>query len=166
MSFEKELIKFLIHHDQEPRKWIRDEHVDEFNMLISQMEKAEEIQLHYDPERLSRYRVVNKVAEEIDVQEFRKYFLKAYSGEVAYAGSKEEVERLIKEYMAKHPGHSFNLICQAAKYYVDHCKRTGEYLMMAHNFIYKDGKSRLEAAVDDLISLNTKDTEDDKFGWI
>lgn len=164
MSFERELIKFLIHHDQEPRRWIRDEHVDEFNMLISQMEKAGEIQLHYDSERLSRYRVVDKVAEEIDVQEFRKYFLKAYSGEVAYAGSKEEVERLVKEYMAKHPGHSFSLICNAAKYYVDHCKRTGEYLMMAHNFILKDGKSRLEAAVDDLISLNTKTNEDEL--WI
>ena len=165
MSFEKELIKFLIIHDQEPRKWIRDEHVDEFNMLISQMEKAGEIQLHYDPEKTTRYRVVDKTEEEIDVQEFRKYFLKAYSGEVAYASSKEEVERLLKEYMAKHPGHSFNLICNAAKYYVDHCKRTGEYLMMAHNFIFKDGKSRLEAAVDDLISLKT-DKEDDKFGWI
>ena len=166
MSFEKELIKFLIIHDQEPRKWIRDEHVDEFNMLISQMEKAGEIQLHYDPEKTTRYRVVDKTEEEIDVQEFRKYFLKSYSGEVAYAGSKEEVEKLLKEYMAKHPGHSFNLICSAAKYYVDHCKRTGEYLMMPHNFILKDGKSRLEAAVDDLISLNTKDTENDKFGWI
>lgn len=165
MNFEKELIKFLIIYDQEPRKWIRDEHVDEFNMLISEMEKAGEIQLHYDPERISRYRVVDKTEEEIDVQEFRKYFLKAYSGETAYASSKEEVTRLIKEYMAKHPGHSFDLICSAAKYYVDHCKRTGEYLMMAHNFILKDGKSRLEAAVDDLISLKT-DKEDDKFGWI
>ncbi len=77
MSFEKELIKFLICHDQEPRRWIRDEHVDEFNMLILQMEKDGEIQLHYDPKRLSRYRVVDKVIEEIDVQEFRKYFLKA-----------------------------------------------------------------------------------------
>lgn len=166
MQFKKELIKFFIHHDKEPRLWIRDEHVDEFNMLISQMEREGEIQLHYDPDRHTRYRVVTKVQEEIDVQEFRKYFLKAYSGYSSYASSTPHITNLLKQYMAQNPGHSFDLICQAAKHYVDDYKNT-DYLMKADNFILNEkGDSKLEAAVDDLISMSTKDEKDDKFGWI
>lgn len=152
MSFEKELIKLLIAHDKPPRQWIRDEKIDEMQMLITVMVQAGELTLDYLPGKETRYRVVKGTKKELDIDEFRKYFLSAYSGVPSWAGSKEEVTVAIQEYLAKHPEHSFELLCKAAKFYVDNTKADGGYLMKCINFIHNGRESTLEATVHDLLS--------------
>ncbi len=154
MSFEKDLVKLFIEWDVELREWVRDDKLDEFQLLVTNMYESGELSLDY--EKKCRLRVVEGTeVEDFNVDEFRKYFLAEYSGMPAYASSRNHITDLLKTYMANHPGHTFSLICKAAKYYVDQYKGS-QYLMMADNFILnKEGKSRLEAAVDDVISMNT-----------
>lgn len=155
MSFEKELIKLFVRYDVKLKEWIRDDKADEFQMLTMNMLNDSELILDYD--RDCRLRVAEGMDKKgsIDVAEFRKYFLKGYSGYSQYAGSTDNIQMLLLDYMARHPGHSFELICKATKAYVDMYKHT-EYMMKAHNFIMnKEGISTLESAVDDLISENT-----------
>lgn len=158
-SFEKDLVKIFIEHDVELRGWIRDDKLDEFQLLVTNMYDNGELTLDY--EKKCRLRIVEGTeVDDFDVDEFRKYFLASYSGVPTYAGSKDHITKLLKAYMVKHPGHTFSLICKAAKYYVDQYKGS-QYLMMADNFILnKEGKSRLEAAVDDVIAMNTRGDSD------
>lgn len=153
MSFEKELIKLLIEHDKSPKHWIRDNKIDEMQMLISIMVQSGELTLDYQPGKETRYRVVEGTEiKDLDVDKFRQYFLSAYSGIPSWAGSKEEVTLAIKEYLAKHPEHNFELLCKAAKFYVDNTKADGGYLMKCINFIHNGRESTLEATVHDLLS--------------
>jgi len=158
--FESELVRFFVQHDVLLKDWIKPEKIDELNMLVASMYAEGELVLDYDRACRLIVRQKGERREEIDVDEFRKYFLKPYSGYSNYAGSKDQIRVLLKEYMVKHPGHNYELICRATKNYVDVYKHT-EYLMKAHNFIINDrGISTLEAAVDDLIAEKTSDNTD------
>lgn len=151
-NFKKELIKLAVHHDVAIEDWIRDDKLDEFHLETTRMYNAGELVTDYSKE--CRLRVLEaEGVEEFDVNKFRVYFLSKYSGEVGYAGNKPEITRLLVDYMSKHPGHSYEMICKAAKAYVDSARAKDQFIMKAENFILNsEGKSTLAVVVEDLQS--------------
>lgn len=151
MEFNKELVKLFIKHDVDARQWIKDEKWDEFYLTITSMYQLGELESDYSRECSLRVVIGNELPD-LDISKFKQYWLKKYCGESAYSSDKETLIKLLKQYLSLHPTHTYSMICDAAKAYVDHCLAKGEYLMKADNFILdKDGRSRLEAAVEDLI---------------
>lgn len=151
MSFERELVKLHVKYDIPISSgWIGESKLDEFQMVTQALYAEGELACDYSKE--CRLRVVQgRDIEQFNVQQFRQYFLRAYSGQSYYADTKALVEQRLREYMATHPEHSYELICRAAKQYVDHCTSTGEWMSKCSNFIRNDkGESKLEVVAEEL----------------
>jgi hypothetical protein len=109
-----------------------------------------------DYERTCGLRVVEK--EDVsgyDMEELRKYFKKKYCGYTGYSSTKDHVAELVAVYMFKHPTHTFEMICEAGKKYVDYCLSKNQYVKKLNNFI-TDGD--LESVVEDIIDGKTTET--------
>jgi hypothetical protein len=98
------------------------------------------------------FRIVpeNSNVKKIDIDKYRKHWSHSNTGIKGYMGERSQCIKLLKDYWLKYPDHSYDQICQAAKEYVrQQVESDPKYLMTAENFIYKDGKSRLAAWVED-----------------
>jgi hypothetical protein len=99
--------------------------------------------------------------KDVDVNKYRKLWSYAKTGVRGYMGEQKEVLKLLKDYWFKYPTHTYEEICTAAKLYVEaQVQSDVKYLMTAENFIYREGKSKLAAWVED----NEKKTN--KVKWI
>jgi len=158
MIFERDLIKLCVDYDVPLDDWIRDDKVNQFQMLAKTM--FDEGTLIYDTNRQCGLRVIERdKVKEFDVDDFRKYWLKSYSGKTGYAGDKPMITTLLFDFMSG-TGHGFETVCKAGKFYVDDLKAKGEieYMMKCANFIIDNkGVSTLQAVIDDMNSGSQKD---------
>lgn len=144
MTKEELFVIALVQSDLNYKDWVVADKWDELQKIARELVGQGVLEIDYSKDCRLRY---IPESEKFNVDDFRKYWLKAYSGRVGYASTKEEVVKLLKQVMKEHD-ITFQQCCKAAKIYVD--STDSRYLMKCNNFILNDkGESHLASIASD-----------------
>jgi hypothetical protein len=85
------------------------------------------------------------------------------SGGYLVRSGKSDCAKKLQKFMKEHPTYTKEIIIQATKNYIIHCKNNGYgYMKLATNFISKDGVSVLEGECENVINKSSNSIEIDK----
>lgn len=85
------------------------------------------------------------------------------SGGYLVRSGKSDCTKKLQKFMKEHPTYTKEIIIQATKNYIIHCKNNGyNYMKLATNFISKDGVSVLEGECENVINKSSNSVEIDK----
>lgn len=144
MTDEQKFVIALVEYDLDYKTWAHPDKHELIQRVSSELYGEGLLVLDYDKQCRLRYVPEGDI---IDIDKFRKYWMKAYSGRTGYASTKDVVEKLLRAVMKRY-NITFEQCCLAAKEYVDSTDK--QYLLKCDNFILdKHDKSHLAAIVED-----------------